>query len=88
MTSSQLPEGYVICPHCEGAKSVLYEGQFQMACKLCRGEGMIDWIRNAMRPNLSNREKPLKHLEQKLKREEFRKRMKERIKNDKSSSRH
>ena len=86
MTLSKLPEGYEICPHCEGCKTVLYEGQFKVACKLCQGSGMIDWVRMAMRPDQSNREKPMTHLEQIKKRDEFRKRMKERIKNDKCKS--
>ena len=86
MTSSKLPEGYEICPHCEGGKTVLYEKLFPRPCKLCRGEGMIDWIRLAMQPSLSHREYPTRVLEQKQKRDEFRKRMKERIKNDKFKS--
>ena len=86
MTLSKLPEGYEICPHCEGCKSVLYEGRFEVGCKLCHGTGMIDWIRRAMMPPLSNREKPMRYLEQIKKRDEFRKQMKERIKNDKSKS--
>ncbi len=86
MTSSKLPEGFEICPHCEGDKTVLYEGVFSRHCKMCRGSGMIDWITNAMRPEVSNREKPMSYLEQIKKRDEFRKQMKERIKNDKSKS--
>lgn len=82
MTSSKLPEGYVICPHCEGAKKVLYEGTFEMPCKLCQGSGIIDWVRNCMKPPLSNREKPMSYLEHKRKVKEFREKMKERIKND------
>lgn len=89
MTSLQLPEGYEICPHCEGDKVVFYEAQpkFRRMCKFCRGTGIIDWVRKAMRPDLSKREYPLSHFEQIKKRDEFRKLMKERIENDKSKSR-
>jgi hypothetical protein len=83
MTSLEPPPGYEICPHCEGDKLVLYEGKFERLCRMCNGTGMIDWVRNAMRPDMSNREKPMRYLEQIKKRDEFRKRMKERIKNDK-----
>jgi len=55
-----------------------------MVCKLCSGEGMVDWVRAAIHPAFSNREKPMSYLEQIKKRSEFRKRMKERIKNDES----
>jgi hypothetical protein len=82
MTSLKLPEGYEICPHCEGDKRVLYEGKFAVVCKLCRGTGMIDWVRMCMQPPLSNREKPMSYLEHKRKVKEFRRKMKERIKND------
>lgn len=86
MTSSELPEGYEICPHCEGNKTVFYESTFERACKVCQGTGIIDWIRRAMMPPTSNREKPISYLEQIKKRDAFRKTMKERIKNDKSKS--
>lgn len=84
MTSSKLPEGYEICPHCEGCKAVLWEGKYKIACTHCHGAGMIDWITFAMSKSRPHREYPLRHLEQMKKRSEFRKKMKERIKNDKS----
>ena len=55
-----------------------------MVCKLCMGKGNVDWVTAAIHPPLSNREKPMSYLEQKQKVENFRKRMKERIKNDES----
>jgi len=88
MISSELPEGYEICPHCEGDKVVFYEGvaAFRRRCKLCGGTGMIDWVTKAIHKDQSIREYPLSHFEQMKKRSEFRKRMKERIKNDKCKS--
>ncbi len=86
MISLKLPEGYEICPHCEGDKTILYEGKFEKPCRACKSTGMVDWVTRAMMPPVSNREKPMRHLEQIKKRDEFRKRMKERIKNDKSKS--
>lgn len=87
-TSSKPPEGYEICPHCEGDKVVFLEGvaSFRRMCKLCDGTGMIDWVTKAIHKDPSKREYPLSHFEQIKKRDEFRKRMKERIKNDKSKS--
>ena len=86
MTLSELPEGFEICPHCEGCKTVLWEGKYQIGCSCCHGSGMIDWITFAMSKSRPHREYPLRHLEQMKKRSEFRKKMKERIKNDKSKS--
>jgi len=86
MTSSELPEGYETCPHCEGCKSVLYEGKYTVPCRLCGTTGMVDWITRVIHKPLSNREKPMRYLEQIKKRDAFRKTMKERIKNDKSKS--
>ena len=85
-TSSQLPEGYEICPHCEGGKSVLYEKRFRRPCKLCNSTGMVDWVTKAMPPPVSNREFSMRSFEQNEKVSQFRKRMKERIKNDKFKS--
>lgn len=89
MTLSQPPEGYEICPHCEGGKHLFYEGQeqFKKACPLCSGTGIVDWVTKAINRPRQKREYPLSVVEQKRKRDEFRKRMKERIKNDKSKSR-
>lgn len=86
MTSSKLPEGYEICPHCEGHKLVYYEGKFERPCRVCTGTGILDWVSRVMYRPRSKREKPLRYLEQIKKRSEFRKIMKERIKNDKSKS--
>ena len=86
MTSSKLPEGYEICPHCEGDKNVLYGKKFKMPCKLCQSTGMVDWVTKVMHPPVSNREYPMRTFEQNEKVSQFRKRMKERIKNDKFKS--
>ena len=89
MTSSKLPEGFEICPHCEGDKALFYEGQeqFKKSCPLCCGTGIVDWVSRAINKPRQKREYPLSYMEQKQKVDEFRKRMKERIKNDKSKSR-
>ena len=82
MTSSQLPEGFEICPHCEGGKTVLHEKTFKRPCRLCNSTGMVDWVTKAMPPPVSNREFSMRSFEQNEKVSQFRKRMKERIKND------
>ena len=59
MTSSQLPEGYEICPHCEGGKWSFFLGTRNVVCRLCMGERMIDWITKIMHRKIPKREKLL-----------------------------
>jgi len=86
MTSSKPPEGYEICPHCEGDKTVLYEKKIKVACKLCKATGIVDWVTKVMHPPISNREYPMRTFEQNEKVSKFRERMRERIKHDKFKS--
>jgi hypothetical protein len=89
MTSSHLPEGYEICPHCEGVKTVLSEHRYKISCRLCMGTGMIDWLTKLIHRPQSSREHPMRTFEQNEKIRKFRKfreRMRERIKNDKFKS--
>jgi len=79
MTLSKLPEGYEICPHCEGDKFVFYEGKYKRMCSLCHGSGIVDWVTKVIRSGVRKREYPLSYLEQKEKIRQFRIKMKEQI---------
>ena len=64
MTSSKLPEGYEICPHCEGYRAILYAETYPTVCRLCGSSGIVDWVTKVIHTPRTNREKPFSDLEQ------------------------